>query len=91
MDGWMDGRCLYSEESVRTALIRMHGRNHPLLRRKSVPKSVPTIALVGLLVHSYVVGKMGANHVETEAACLSRETKHQMILSKQFHWNGSSI
>jgi hypothetical protein len=34
-----------------------------------VPKPVPTIAQRSLLVHSYLVQKMGANRVETEAAC----------------------
>jgi hypothetical protein len=39
------------------------------LHRKSVPKPpVPTIALRILLVHSYIVQKMVANRVETEAA-----------------------
>jgi hypothetical protein len=42
---------------------------HPLLHRKSVPKPVPTIVLRSLMLHSYVVQQMGANRVETEAAC----------------------
>jgi hypothetical protein len=85
MDGWMDGASVYSVLSVLNVLsvlskdARKEGRN-PLLHRKSVPKPVPTIVLGRFLVHSYVVQNPRANRVETEAACLSRETKHQMLL-----------